>query len=205
MKTCPAHGVSGARRIGAAFTLPEYLVTMTIFVLLIVSAMTAYIYGLRMYEYTKPKLSASDQARQVLSLLTHEVRSANLVRIGDGGLSSFTEIAPNTLQLGSAIQLYPTTNRTDFVRYYWSTTDKTLRRTTNGTSFTYVMAQSISNQMVFSSEDYQGNILTNNENNRVIGLTLQFYQIQYPIMTVGPGNYYDFYQVRAKITRRSLL
>ena len=47
-------------------------------------------------------------------------------------------------------------------------------------------------------------VLTNNENNRVIGLTLQFYQIQYPVIRIGPGELYDFYQLRTKITRRTL-
>jgi hypothetical protein len=66
------------------------------------------------------------------------------------------------------------------------------------------VAHAISNQIVFTAEDYAGRILTNNENNRVIGLSLQFYQLQYPAIPIGPGNHFDYYQLRTKITRRAL-
>ena len=66
------------------------------------------------------------------------------------------------------------------------------------------MASYVTNSVVFTSEDYQGTILTNNQNNRVIGLTLQFYQIQYPVMKIGSNQMFDFYQVRTKVTRRVL-
>ena len=57
--------------------------------------------------------------------------------------------------------------------------------------------------MVFSSEDYTGAVLRSNINNRVISLTLQFYQLQYPTVSIGPGQLYDFYQLRTKITPRA--
>jgi hypothetical protein len=79
-----------------------------------------------------------------------------------------------------------------------------LKRTTNGSTAVSIVANSITNQLVFTAENFKGQVLTDNENNRVIGLTLQFYQIAYPIVQIGPGSYYDFYQLRTKITRRAL-
>ena len=67
-----------------------------------------------------------------------------------------------------------------------------------------IVANSITNQLIFTAEDFRGTIQTNNENNRVIGMTLQFYQIQYPIVLIGAGQYYEFYQMATKITRRAL-
>ena len=58
---------------------------------------------------------------------------------------------------------------------------------------------------IFRCEDYAGVLQSNSFNNRVIAMELNFYQIQYPKTPVGPGNYYDFYRLRAKITRRTLL
>jgi hypothetical protein len=113
-------------------------------------------------------------------------------------------VGVDSLQKGSAIQVYPTSNTNSYVRYFWDAADKKLKRTTNGATYVSVVANSISNQLVFTSEDYTGMILTNNENNRVIGLTLQFYQLQYPAVAIGPGSYYDFYQLSTKITRRTL-
>ena len=186
------------------FTLSELMVTMGVTLMVMAGVFSSHMFGLRMFEITKAKLGASDEARAAVSKLIEEVRSAKILRIGQGNLASFTEVAVNAPQAGSAIQIHPTTSTNTFVRYFWDIADNKLKRTTNGSSSVSVVAHSISNQMVFTAEDYKGTILTNNENNRVIGLTLQFYQLEYPAVAIGPGNYYDFYQLRTKITRRTL-
>ncbi len=186
------------------FTIAELMVTMAIVLMVMGALITAHLFGLRLFELTKAKLGASDEARAAISTLIQEIRSAKLLRIGDGSLATFSEVAVDSLQRGSAIQVYATGNTNSFVRYFWDAADKKLKRTTNGATYVSVVANSISNQMVFTSEDYTGAILTNNENNRVIGLTLQFYQLQYPAVSIGPGNYYDYYQLNTKITRRTL-
>jgi len=189
-----------------AFTLVETMVTMAIFMLVISGILTSYMYGLRMFELTKPKLNASDDARATINKLVNEIRSANIIRIGNGNVSSFTPVGVNSTQAGSAIQIYPTSDTNSFVRYFWDSSMKQLKRTDTGApGVVSVLAQNVTNQSVFTAEDFMGNTVTNNVNNRVIGLTLQFSQIQYPVMSVGPGNYYDFYQLRTKITRRTLL
>jgi hypothetical protein len=178
---------------------------MVTVIMIIGAMMSAYVYALKTVQFTKPKLGASDEARQAISLLTEEIRGARMIRIGTGSLNSFTEANAFTQQVGSAIQVYPTTNYNSFIRYFWDSNTKKLMRTTNGMTATYVVANSVSNEMVFRVEDHLGNVETNNLDNRVIAMELRFYQIQYPIMLVGPGQYYDFYQLRAKITRRTLL
>ena len=189
----------------AGFTLVEMLITMVTVVMVIGAVMAAYIYGLKMLQFTKPKLGASDEARQAISLLTDEIRGSRVVKIGSGNVSSFTEASAFTAQVGSALQLYPTTNYNLFIRYFWDAEDKKLKRTTNGTTSTFVVANSVSNEFVFRAEDHLGNLMSNNFNNRVIAMDLRFYQIAYPVTPVGPGNYYDFYQLRGKFTRRTLL
>lgn len=187
-----------------AFTFTETMIVVTLLMMVLAGVIAAHLFGIRMYEITKAKLGANDEAREAITLLVEEVRTAKQVKIGNGSMSSFTEIPLNTLQIGSAIQIYPTALTNNFVRYFWDSTSKQLMRTTNGASAVSVVANSITNQLIFSSEDFKGNAITNNENNRVIGLTLKFYQIQYPVVLVGPGHYYDFYQLRTKITRRTI-
>jgi len=189
----------------AAFTVAEFMVAMAVVLLVLAGVMGVFLYGLRTVEFISPKLGASDEARKAISLLLHEIRSAHVLRIGTGNVSSFAEVPPDTQQMGSAIQIHPSTNPNDFVRYFWDANDRKLKRTTDGTTAVQVIANSVSNQMVFTAEDFGGRILTNNYNNRVIGLTLQFYQIQYPTMPVGPGNLYDYYQLRTRVTRRTIL
>lgn len=188
----------------SAFTLPEFLVTLAVMMIVMAGVMSTHLFGMKMFELTKSKLGASDEARAAISKMVSEIRSAKLLHVGNGSLSMFTEASVNSPQVGNAIQIHPSTSTNTFVRYFWDASDKKLKRTTNGASVVSVVANSISNQLVFTAEDYAGNILTNNENNRVIGLTLQFYQLQYPTVSIGPGGYYDFYQLRTKITRRAL-
>jgi prepilin-type N-terminal cleavage/methylation domain-containing protein len=187
-----------------AFTLPELMVATVVTSLLLSGLITTFVFGLRLFEFVKPKLAASDNARSLIAKVADELRSANRIQIGQGDSSSFTEVAPGALQQGNAIQLYAGTNSSSFVRYYVDATDAKLKRTVNGGINPEVMASSVSNQWVFTSEDYAGNVLTNNQNNRVIGIMLQFYQIEYPIVSIGPGQFYDSYQVRTRITRRTL-
>ncbi len=191
-------------RNGAAFTFTETLVTTALVLMVLAGVITGHLFGVHMFQITKAKLGASDEARKAISYMISEIRSAKIVRIGNGNLTSFTEIGMNTQQVGNAIQIYPTVATNSYIRYFWDTTDKKLKKTTNSSSSSLVVANFITNSSVFTSEDYKGTILTNNQNNRVIGLSLQFYQIQYPIVMIGPGNFYDFYMLRTKITRRAL-
>ena len=188
-----------------AFTLPEMFLSLTVFIMAMGGLIAAHLYGLRMFQVVSPKLGASDEARGAVGRLINDIRSAKLIRLGNGSLSSFTEVGINSNQLGSAIQVYPTLDTNTYVRYFWDATDKRLKYTTNGSSSVYVIANSISNQLVFTAEDYAGHVQTNNYNNRVIGLLLQFFQIRYPQMPVGPGCYYDYYQFHIRITRRTIL
>jgi prepilin-type N-terminal cleavage/methylation domain-containing protein len=187
-----------------AMTLVEVMVTTAIFSILMLGIIASSIFGLKMYGITQAKLGASDDARKALSKITDEIHSAWNVRIGNGSLSSFTELGIGSNQIGSAIQIYATSNTNDWVRYYYDSADTLLKRTEDGTNAASVMAHSIATNLIFSVEDYTGTILTNNYNNRVIGLNLQIKQFQYPVTVVGVGYYFDFYQLKTKITRRKI-
>lgn len=188
-----------------AFTLPELMITSVLFMLVIGVTVYTNIFGLRLHALSRSKLMASDDARRTISTLIQEIREANLVRIGSGDASSFVEVPPNSAQIGNAIQIYSSTNSSSFVRYYWDGPEQQLiRRDPGGASLT-VVANAVTNRVIFRAEDFNGQILSNNSNNRVISLNLAFSQLQYGSMRVGSGSLYDFYQLRTKITRRSLL
>jgi hypothetical protein len=161
-------------------------------------------YGLKMVQFVQPKLNASDDARKAVSLLTDEIRSAFDVKVGNRNGTTFTPIAPFTAQRGNAIRIYPSNNTNEYIFYFWDVNDTSLKRTTNNATFTSVIAGSVSNELVFAAEDFAGNVLSRNENNFVIAATLQFYQLQYPKVAVGPGQYYDWYQLQCRVTRRAM-
>jgi hypothetical protein len=210
MLASPTSARAAAQSI-RAFTVAEMVITVGVFMLLMGGIIYGYLFGLNLFQITKVKLGASDDARKAVIRLTDEIRSASRVKIGAGNLTNFVEDATNGLQMGFAMQIYPDTNPNNWVRYWYETNsaDTTnftkLLRTTNGVNFRQTMPHAITNRVpLFTSEDPAGNILTNNLNNRVIGVTLQFYQIEYPIVKIGNGNYYDFYQLHTRITRRTL-
>lgn len=186
-----------------AFTITEMMVTAALGLMVIGGTLTLQLVGARMFQFTQTKLGGNDDARSAIAKLVQDVRTAKLVKLGQGDLNGFTPVGVNSVQQGNAIEIYPTGDTNNFIRYFRHTDDR-LRRTTNNATAAVVLANFVTNNLVFTSEDFQGNVLTNNENNRVIGLTLQFYQIQYPVVRIGTNQLYDFYQVRTKITRRTL-
>ena len=189
----------------SGFTLTELMVAMAVFMMVIGGVIYVHLFGLRMNEMVKAKLGASDDARKAISKMVSEIRAAGIVRVGSGSLGSFNEAPFGTKQEGNAIQIYPLKGNTNtFLRYFWDSSDTRLKRTENGTNAVLVVANAITNSVVFSSEDFGGTVLTNNMNNRVIGLMLEFYQLEYPKVPIGPGNYYDYYRLRTRITRRAL-
>ena len=192
------------RLFSLAFTLTEMMVTMAILFLFISGLLYAQLFGVRMFEITKAKLGASDDARQAISLLISEIRTAKIVKVGTGSLSTFAPVPTNTTQVGNSLQVYATTNTNSFIRYFWDSSDSKLKRTTNGSTTVNVIAHFITNSLIFKAEDFRGNIMTNDQNNRVIGMDMQFFQIEFPIYLIGPSNYFDFYELRNKVTRRVL-
>ena len=203
---------AGSRRVGtfqrslrgrAAFTLVEVMVTAMITLVVVGALMSAYMYGMRMFEVVKPKLATSDQARHTISKMVQEVRSAGSIQIGTGGETRFTAASPNTKQQGNAIQIFPNVETTNqFIRYFRDEGDDTLRRITNLDAESAVMARDVTNAIPFTSEDFAGNVHTNRQSNRVIGLLLQFSSLPYTTGKAGPGTLYDNYQLRTRITRR---
>ncbi|MBI3880762.1 MAG: prepilin-type N-terminal cleavage/methylation domain-containing protein [Verrucomicrobia bacterium] len=200
------HPAVASRRGIHAFTLPEMMVVMAIFTLVVIAFIGAHITGQRFYSISEAKLVAADQVRQSFADLVVDVRSAKLVQVGTGTASSFTQVTNGGSQSGVAIQIFPSTNTNYYVRYFLDTSAQQLKRITNGNAATAkIIASSVTNTVPFTAEDYAGNVLTGNKNNRVIGVLLQLNKIEFPEVRVGgTNNYYDQFQLRSKITRRTL-
>jgi len=185
-------------------TLPEVMVASTILGVALTGFLVLHLFSMRYDQSVKMKLLASNEARNTLNRVAADIRTAGRVRIGNGNATSFTEVPFGERQEGNAVEIHPDkANTNNFIRYFWDPEDELLkRRGTDGTEI--VMARSVTNQLVFTAEDSQGLILSNNFNNRVIGMTLQFMQDQNGGASPGRGFLYDYYQIRTKVTRRAL-
>lgn len=192
-----------SRRGRAAFTLAELMVAMAIFLLVVVSVIYSHLFGLKMFNVTSTKLAASHGARAALNRVRDDIRSARVLYVGVGTSTAFNNIAANSPHLGNAVQIYPTANNNTFIRYFWDATDQKLKRAASGTTQIEVIASFITNQIVFSAEDFQGNALTNDLNNRIVKMTLDFCQWELPSVQVA-GGYFDYYRLQTRMTRRTI-
>jgi type II secretory pathway pseudopilin PulG len=172
----PAPAFARARAT-AAFTLPEILVSTTVFLLLLLGIISATLFGMRWFQISQTKLLASDSARKAIGKMTDEIRSCNSTYVGyldTNGI--FAERTNGDLQVGSSLLIYPTTNTTNFILYFYNPIDQTFRRTCTLSGLTTIVAQTVTNTNIFEVENYLGTVQTNNSDCRVIRCTLQFYQ-----------------------------
>jgi hypothetical protein len=110
----------------------------------------------------------------------------------------FETLLDGETQQGAGLLIYPTTNTTNYIIYFVNPSDQTFRRTTDQTGTAEILAGSVTNTLVFAAQDFSGNVLTNNQNNRVIHLTLEFHQ---------PARFMlgaDYYKLETSMTRRAL-
>jgi prepilin-type N-terminal cleavage/methylation domain-containing protein len=197
---------SGSSRAGSptrngGFTLAEILIAMAVFGLLVAGIVAANLFGLRMFQINSTKLNATEWSRRTLGKITGEIQACNSVSILNVDTNgNFTGLLDGETQQGNVLQIYPTTDTNSYTMYFVNLSDGTFRQTvatSSGTS-TIILADSVTNAIIFSAQDLSGNVLTNNENNRVIHLTLDFYQ---------PESYQQTaynYQLETSVTRRAL-
>jgi prepilin-type N-terminal cleavage/methylation domain-containing protein len=193
-------------RVPGGFTLPEVHISLAIFVIVLGALSVTYLFGLRVFELVRPKLEAVAQARSLLGNLNYEIKSSSQVKIGTGTLTTFVEASATNTQAGNAIQIYPDSDTNSYFRYFRDANDQTLKKVTRRATTTnmIIVASGITNQSVFTALDSTGKPLTNSQNNRVIAMTLQFYQQEYPVGKQKSKNASDFYQLTTRVTRRSL-
>ena len=209
------------------FTLPEILVAMTIFIILIGAVVALQLFAVRIFQLAATKLTATEDGRKTVNFIRVQVREAKLIYIGtysgtNTGTGTFS-VVDNTNQIGSALLVSPTNtaafnNAAGYGTIFFqnsattnlcsvSITNATL--SANGTNLTGTVgnfatdALFVTNNNVFQAEDFQGNVLTDNDNNRIIHVTLQFSQLEYPVAGIGTGAMYDYYELHTRATRRT--
>ena len=200
----PSSGSSrgGSPTLNSGFTLTEILIAMTVFMLLVAGIVSANLFGLRMFQVNQTKLSATEWSRRTFGKITDEIHSCNTVTVGNMTTNNvFVGLLDGEPQEGNAIEIQPTTNTAVLIHYFVDSLDGTFRRTEPPQGLitnTFILADSITNTTIFTAQDFSGNVLTNNQNNRVIHLTLDFYQPESYMQS--PYNY----QLETSVTRRAL-
>jgi type II secretory pathway pseudopilin PulG len=215
MKTLPDNRVSSHPTTVRAFTLVEMMINLGVFSLVVAAIVATQLFALRMYTLAATKVAATSGGRQAMNIVRDSIREAKTLQVGNctvsGNVPTFTPDSITTNAQGNALQVFTNTDTTKFTLFYLDTTTTTNKlkmctTTTGGTNFStpVVLASYITNNFIFWAEDYLGHLTNNNQNSRCFELILQFYQWEYPVAAVGPGNMYDFYQLRTRATRRTI-
>jgi len=196
----PAQNRGPAARRAAGHTLIEAMFATGLFGLMLIGVMAVYFSGIEFNQYIQPKILNSQYSRQTVARLIEEVRSANSLQVGTGGLTNFTQAGATNLQTGNALRIYMATNWTGpYILYFHDQATATVQRVPASSTTPAIIAAGVTNHVIFSFEDYAGNVLTNSQNNAVMSVLLQLKR------TSSWKNITDAYQVRARATRRSIL
>ena len=182
-----------------AFTIPELLLALSIFTVCILGIVSLQILGLKMNAISASKMKSTASSLKTLNVVRDQVLGANLVQVGNGDSNSFTVTGTN----GNALQVYPTTNSSNYLRFYLSTEDNTLYELSkNGNSTNAqvtVVAPNITNETVFQTVDFQGNTSSSSREHYAIRMTLQFSQLNYKV----PKKSSEYYTLETEMTPRT--
>jgi prepilin-type N-terminal cleavage/methylation domain-containing protein len=186
-----------SQTLNKGFTLPEILIAMAVFLLVVGAIISTNLFGLKMFQMTNTKLIVTQWSRQTIGKLTDQVRGCYSVQVGNMTNGSFVGFLPGETQQGTCLNIQPTSNATSQIYYYVNLTNQTFLQTDQSGN-TVKLADSVTNTLPFSAQDFSGTVLTNNNKNSVIHLTLEFYH---------PESYMesaDYYKLETSVKQRVL-
>jgi hypothetical protein len=188
----------------AAYTLPEMIITMGIFLLAITGVISASIMGGKLYQVTGAKLDAAGAARKAMDKIVSDIRESDDVAVGAGNATTFTEAAINTIQQGNAAQITQSYPAVQTVTYWLDTNAGTLFRRTTLSATRETVANYVTNTIPFTLESATNTVLTNSQAAETVGFKLMFFRPIYPYTPTGPGRLYDSAQIQVRVTPRVL-
>lgn len=193
-----------ARLARAAFSLPELMTAMAVFLMLVAGVLGGHLFGLKMFEITKAKLSASEQSRRVLNRLLADLAYARSSTIGAGSFSSFATVATGNTAQGNSLQIYQGTNAAVYVRYFRDASDQFLKRMTNGMAQAEVLAGPIREQDIFSYQDFRGTnlVMGSVANNAVVSVSMTIIQSMSGRTNPPAGELVDYYLFETSVAPR---
>jgi hypothetical protein len=199
----PLHRPTRSQAARRGFTLPEYVISVALALIVSGGMLAGYLFSGRMYALADAKLDTCDDIRGIGALFTHDVRTAADFDIGDGDATSFQRVAANRPRRGNALQIYPTDNTNIFVRYFLEPSTQLFKAVETGSTNIVTLADSVTNTIVFTAEDPWGNVTTNERPMEIIGLLLQFNQNVFKGGRTGRTNYSDSFQLNIRANKRT--
>lgn len=181
----------------AAFTLPELLVALSVFGFVMTGVVFAHLYGLSMFRITENTLTVTASARHAVGRMTDEIRTCDRALVGNVTAGAFVATLNGEAQQGSGLLIYPSATSSNYIAYFVNPSDQTFRRTTSAPGSAVIVAEAVTNALVFRAENHLGQVLTNSGNNRVIHFKLEFFHPRRHRQVA------DYYKLESSVTRRA--
>src|SRR5579862_1210444 len=181
----------------SAFTIAELLLSLTIFLVCVLGIVSLQVLGLRMNAISASKMESTQASLKTLNTVRDSVLAASSVQVGNGDSNTFTV----TGTIGNALQVYPTTNSSNYLRFFLSTDDNKLCELNddNTNKVLTMIAPNVTNESVFQTVDFQGNTSTSSREHYAIKMMLQFSQLDYKV----PTNKWEYYTLETEMTPRT--
>jgi len=179
--------------------LPALLIGASILLVVVGAALSTHVFGLRMMHVVEANRGLDEATRVAIQKLEAEIRSAKDVQVGTGDAYQFKPCDPNGLQSGDALQIYPTNDVRQFIRYYRSASDRSLSRLASGERTPTLVVGNVANAAVFTLENHSGVVLTNLPANRIVHTRLSLSKTASTGSDIGPGKGFDSFEINSKI------
>jgi prepilin-type N-terminal cleavage/methylation domain-containing protein len=193
------------------FTLPEMMVTLAIFSMVVAGVVSTHLFGLRMIGLTEPKMLADAEARRFLNEFVRDVREANVATIFQGTTrvneGSMLRLEYWRYVEDSVITNYTTyeldTGYSELIRY---DTEGGLDQPAR------LVAEGIANTAIFRREipDVQGHLDSDeippaepNAHRAIIAVHLIYSRLPPMDDPIGPEQRFKEYELRAKVAFRA--
>lgn len=177
-----------------AFTLPEVLLALTIFVTVVAAIVSLQVLGLQMNARAASKLASAAASAKVLNQVRDHVLEANSALVGNGDNNSFTATGTN----GNALQVFSGTDTNNYLLFFVSTNTDSLCEWSSTNQEVWTIAQNVTNELAFETVDFQGNASSRNQEHYCIRMTLQFAELDYKV----PTNTYEYFTLQTQMTPR---
>jgi prepilin-type N-terminal cleavage/methylation domain-containing protein len=198
-----------------AFTLPELMVAVMVFTMMVLGIIGVWLFVMRWDELVQSKVGATELSRMSFDQLTTDIRAAKWWKVGsatnNGVTVNFTACTNQMDQFGNAIKVSSNsnTNSPAWAIYYFDTNACNLCYWSNGAANVTFIAQHLTNSgilgtdktntsMAFAAEQYNGNLAQDWQFKYMIVATLEYMQYQYPLTKVGSNYYYNYYRIQLK-------
>lgn len=143
----------------------------------------------------------ADSNRILLQRITDEIVSSCDWKLGSGNATTFTELQNGLRQQANAVQVYPTYSTNQYSRIYLDKEDNKLKRVTESVLTPRILAQSITNDLIFSYETTTGTVISNRIHYAVLALNLQFQDLKTNVY--GLRTRHGSHELRARFALRA--